>query len=160
VKFRGNFTCYNDFKKNGIKTVGIFKCKILRPAPEDPFRLQGEKLPIISRILKVLNDFDTLITAGYTIEEAYKIMQKDSEAYDPKVLVALDIASAGIYEGLSLESVYLKDLKPGVVAAADIVDENGFVLVTKGAEITQMLIMKLENYNKLGKLREPIQILC
>ena len=128
--------------------------------PEDPFKLQGEKLPLISRILKVLNDFDTLITAGYTMEEAYKIMQKDSEAYDPKVLVALDVASAGIYEGLSLESVYLKDLKPGVVAAADIVDENGFVLVTKGAEITQMLIMKLVNYNKLGKLKEPIQILC
>ncbi len=120
----------------------------------------SEKLPLISRILRVLNDFDSLVSSGYSVEEAYKEMQKNSSAYDPKVLVALDVASAGIYEGLSLESVYLKDLKPGVVAAADIVDENGFVLVTKGAEITQMLIMKLVNYNKLGKLKEPIQILC
>ncbi len=127
--------------------------------PDNPDKLQGESLPLTSRILKVLNDFDTYVTAGYTFEDAFKKLKNNRIAYDPRVVVALDVAIAGIYEGLTLLSVYVKDLTPGVVVAADIVDENGFVLITKGAEITEMLKMKLMNYSNLGKVREPIQIL-
>ena len=75
------------------------------------------------------------------------------------MLIALDASITGIYDGLNLSSVLIEELEPGVVAAENIVDKNGFVLITKGAEITQMLKIKLLNYAKLGNLKEPIMIL-
>lgn len=122
-------------------------------------KLKGEEIPIISRILKVLNDFDTLVTSGKSFEDALDALKSNSQLYDPNVLIALDASITGIYDGLNLSSVLIEELEPGVVAAENIVDKNGFVLITKGAEITQMLKIKLLNYAKLGNVKEPIMIL-
>ena len=45
------------------------------------------------------------------------------------------------------------------MAAANIRDKNGQVLITKGAEITNMLKLKLMNFVKLGHVSEEIKIL-
>ncbi len=119
----------------------------------------GKDLPIISRILKVLNDFDTYITAGKSFQEAIAIMKKDELSYDPDVLVALDITISGIYEGLSLETVEIESVQPGVIIASDIKSKNGAVLVTKGMEVTELLKNKLLNYAKLSNIESKIKIL-
>jgi len=125
----------------------------------NPGDLKGESIPMISRILKVLNDFDTFVTSGYSFEDAFDEMKNNSQLYDPNILIALDAVIAGIYDGLNLVSASIEELEPGVVAAENIVDKNGFVLITKGAEITQMLKLKLLNYAKLGNVKEPLIIL-
>jgi response regulator RpfG family c-di-GMP phosphodiesterase len=119
----------------------------------------GEALPLISRILKVLNSFDTYVTAGSSFEEAYDKLKETEKEFDPNVLIALDATIAGVYDNLRLFSQNIKDVEPGVVCASDIKDKNKQVLVTKGAEITQMLKMKLINYAKLGHIDEEIKIL-
>lgn len=119
----------------------------------------GEALPLVSRILKVLNSFDTYVTAGLSFEDAYdKLKERESE-FDPNVLIALDASIAGVYANLRLITQKIEDVQPGVVAASDIKDRNGLVLVTKGAEITEMLKMKLLNFAKLGHIDEEIKIL-
>ncbi|GBD90070.1 hydrogenase transcriptional regulatory protein hupR1 [bacterium BMS3Abin04] len=125
----------------------------------NPGELKEESIPMISRILKVLNDFDTFVTSGYSFEDAFDKMKNNSQLYDPNVLIALDAVIAGIYDGLNLVSSTIEELEPGVVVAENIVDKNGFVLITKGAEITQMLKLKLLNYAKLGNVKEPLIIL-
>jgi response regulator RpfG family c-di-GMP phosphodiesterase len=119
----------------------------------------GEALPLVSRILKVLNCFDTLISAGFSGEEAYVKLKEREEEFDPNVLIALDASIAGIYSNLRLLTVNIKDVEPGVVVATDIKDKYGQVLITKGAEITEILKMKLLNYVKLGHVDEQIKIL-
>jgi len=119
----------------------------------------GEALPLVSRILKVLNSFDTFVTAGNSFEEAYDQLKLNENDFDPNILIALDAAIAGVYENLRLFTIKIKDIDPGVVAAADIKDKNGQVLITKGAEITDMLKMKLQNYVILGHVNEEIKIL-
>ena len=119
----------------------------------------GDSLPIISRILKVLNDFDTHVIAGDSFEDAFKKLKLNSNNYDPDVLVALDITISGIYEGLSLETVKIEDVQPGVIVASDIKNKSGIVLVTKGMEITGMLKSKLLNYAKLNNIDNEIKIL-
>ena len=126
---------------------------------DDKSILSGEALPIVSRILKVLNNFDTFVTAGCSFEEAYHELKNNESEYDPNVLIALDAAIAGVYDSLRLYSVSIKDVEPGVVAAIDIKDKNNQVLITKGAEITEMLKMKLMNFVKLGHVEEEIKIL-
>ncbi|MBK8944139.1 MAG: response regulator [Ignavibacteriae bacterium] len=118
-----------------------------------------EKLPIASRILYVLNKFDSYVTTGLSFEDAYDELKKNEDEFDPNVLIALDAAIAGIYQNLKLVSTTIEDVEPGVVAAADIIDKNGFVLITKGAEITNMMKLKLLNYNKLGNVKKEIKVL-
>lgn len=119
----------------------------------------GDNLPIASRILYTLNKFDNFVSAGFSYQDAYKELRKTEEEFDPNILIALDATIAGIYQNLKLLSVNIEDLEPGVVAAADIKDKNGFVLVTKGAEITQMMKLKLINYVKMGNTNREIKIL-
>lgn len=119
----------------------------------------GDSLPLVSRILRVLNSFDTFVTSGNSFEEAYDKLKETEDLFDPNVLIALDASIAGVYESLRLFTVNVKDLEPGVVAAADISDKNGQVLITKGAEITNMLKIKLMNFVKLGHVSEEIKIL-
>ncbi len=119
----------------------------------------GKDLPVISRILKVLNDFDTYTTAGNSFEETITLMKKDEYNYDPDVLVALDVTISGIYEGLSLETVEIQSLQPGVIIASDIKSKNGAVLVTKGMEVTEILKSKLLNYVNLSSIDSKIKIL-
>lgn len=119
----------------------------------------GESLPLVSRILKVLNSFDTFVTAGNSLEEAYDKLKLTEKEFDPNVLIALDASIAGVYQNLRLFTQNVNDIEPGVVAAADIMDNSGQVLITKGAEITEMLKMKLINYVKLGHVNETIKVL-
>lgn len=119
----------------------------------------GDSLPLVSRILKVLNSFDTFVTSGNSLEESYDKLKETEELFDPNVLIALDASIAGVYDNLRLFTVNVNDLEPGVVAAADIRDKNGQVLITKGAEITNMLKLKLMNFVKLGHVNEEIKIL-
>jgi response regulator RpfG family c-di-GMP phosphodiesterase len=119
----------------------------------------GNSLPIISRILKVLNDFDTYVTAGNSLEDAFKKLKLNGNNYDPDVLVALDVTISGIYEGLTLETIEIEDVQPGVIVASDIKNKSGTVLVTKGMEITGMLKSKLLNYVKLCNIDSKIKIL-
>jgi len=119
----------------------------------------GDNLPIASRILYTLNKFDNFVSAGFSYQEAYQELRKTEEKFDPNILIALDATIAGIYQNLKLLSVNIEDLEPGVVAAADIKDKNGFVLVTKGAEITQMMKLKLINYVKMGNTNREVKIL-
>lgn len=119
----------------------------------------GDSLPLVARILRVLNSFDTHVSAGCSPEEAYKKLKETEELFDPNVMIALDASIAGVYQSLSLFTVHVKDLEIGVVAAADIKDNNGQVLITKGAEITNMLKLKLINFVKLGHIQQEIKIL-
>ncbi|MBK7105404.1 MAG: response regulator [Ignavibacteriae bacterium] len=126
---------------------------------ENKYDICGEQLPIASRILYVLNKFDSYVTTGMSFEDAYDELKKYEEEFDPNVLIALDATIAGIYQNLKLISTNIDEVEPGVVAAADIVDKNGFVLITKGAEITNMMKLKLLNYVKLGNVSKEIKIL-
>ena len=126
---------------------------------KDPKAKCGTALPIISRILKVLNDFDTYVTTGDSFEDAFKKLKLKPDDYDPDVLVALDVTISGIYEGLTLETVNIEDVQPGVIVASDIKNKNGTVLITKGMEITEMLKSKLLNYVKLCNIDNKIKIL-
>jgi response regulator RpfG family c-di-GMP phosphodiesterase len=129
-----------------------------KPENEEEIKY-GEALPLVSRILKVLNSFDTFVSAGFTNEEAYIKLKEREEEFDPNVLIALDASIAGMYTNLRLLTINIKDIEPGVVAATDIKDKQGQVLITKGAEITEILKLKLLNYVKLGHVNHQIKIL-
>ncbi len=125
--------------------------------PED--YIVGEKIPESSRILRALNDYFFYTGCGMTSEEAVKKLFDNSNYYDPDVLAALNIEITGMYDGFILETVNLNELKPGMILAEDIKNDEGSVLLTKRNEITDVLIYKLNQYNRIRKIIEPIKVL-
>lgn len=120
--------------------------------------LHNENLLMATKILNVLINFDLLLKSGKSEQEALELMRK-SNKFDSTILAALDAELAGIYDGLTLLSVELEELKVGVILAEDIKDEDGKVLITKGSEISQASLSRLINYSKFGKIITPIKIL-
>jgi len=126
---------------------------------KDDSAKSGDSLPVISRVLKVLNDFDTFATINDSFEDACDKLKETPDLYDPNVIVALDITIDGIYDGLKLETVNVVALPLGVIIAHDIKNRNGIILVTKGMEVTEILKSKLVNYAKLYQIESTIKIL-
>jgi response regulator RpfG family c-di-GMP phosphodiesterase len=112
----------------------------------------------VTRILQAALDYDMLIHSGKPAPEAVASMQKYRERYDLRVLSALEtIASETIHDYITKE-IRIDDLRAGMVVAEDIVDLNGFSLLTKGNELSEAMLMRLQNFNMLQGIREPVRI--
>ncbi|NMB42468.1 MAG: response regulator [Firmicutes bacterium] len=113
--------------------------------------VKNAEIPIISRILKVVLDFDSLKAEGNTTVKALELMNGRLHWYDPDILVALEkeIVDSGI-----IKTVPLVEIFPGMVLLDDIRDSLGVVLVPKGSEITDVLKMRILNYSKFRSITD------
>ncbi len=119
---------------------------------------EEEIFPIL--ILKTLNDYFELLATGITPQQAIKKMEKEIEVkYSKDVLGALDAEISGIEKDRTIRIIKINELKPGVVLAEDLRDVNNFLLLPKGSRITPITFSKIINYNKMTKIKEPIEII-
>lgn len=119
----------------------------------------GDNIPLIGRILKVINDYDMFVKSGLTRHNVIDIMKADAGCYDSYILSALEAEISGLEDNLVIRYVNVNQLKPGMILAENVVDENNFLLVTKDNEITEVLLEKLKNYSLVRIISEPIKVL-
>ncbi|MDR4505222.1 MAG: response regulator [Candidatus Scalindua sp.] len=119
---------------------------------------KGTDIPLISRILKVVLDFDVMITKGMTKQKALSEMRAQSQWYDPDVYAALENEIISLKEGFVQRTIMLKDVQPGMVLADDIKTGKGVLLLQKGHEITDIMITRLLNIKHYDSIVEPIKI--
>jgi response regulator RpfG family c-di-GMP phosphodiesterase len=119
----------------------------------------GDNIPFLGRILKVLNDFNQAVSMGMTQREAISVLESKRQSYDPEILAALDAEIKGAAEGYSFEYIELKNLKPGMILAEGMTDVNGVLLLPKDSEISEISLIRVLNYSKVRKIKEPIKIL-
>ncbi|MBI9070713.1 MAG: response regulator [Melioribacteraceae bacterium] len=121
--------------------------------------ISGDSIPLMARMLKVINDYD--IYSRYSKENAriLEIMNKDVGAYDTEILLSLEAVANGLADELELKSVFVTELKVGMMAAENIKDESGKLLISKDTEISSAIIFRLNNYSKINKIVEPIKVL-
>ncbi len=120
---------------------------------------KGEDIPLTARILKVVIDYDALITRGRTKFKALKDMHTHMQWYDPDVFAALEAEITNIKEGHVLRKIMLKDIQPGMVLADDIKTSKGLLLVQRDQEITEVMRIRLLNLNNVNSIVEPITII-
>ena len=111
-----------------------------------------------ARILKVVLDFDKLITAGNTQSSALKVLLERAGWYDPHVLEALQAAveiTVGDFETLVLP---VSDLKPGMFLNGSLLSVRGSILLSDGQEITMSLILRLMNLLESGIINDNITV--
>lgn len=114
---------------------------------------KGKDIPLFSRILAVVRDYDYYIS-GCMEEECIqpqqaltKLMSYKNTIYDPDILTQFDNLFNNIPSGSDTEFCYSLDmLKPGMIIAEDVKLANGNVLITQSTTLTQSLIERMEHY--------------
>jgi response regulator RpfG family c-di-GMP phosphodiesterase len=118
----------------------------------------NESIPLYSRILKVSNDYIQLIQSNKTPLEAYEKMLEMYYQYDPKLLELLLTEVVGSDNNRKIKQIQLMELKGGMVVAKDIVDERETVLFKKDKEITEPIIIRLQQISNVRNIVEPLLV--
>jgi hypothetical protein len=116
-----------------------------------PDNLQGEEIPLGSRILAVVNDYDgfqigTLAEKKIGPEQALTMVrQLAGKRYDPRVVDVFSKLIEKIRSGQAGEKMVAQDqLKPGMVLARDLVGDNGALLLAADLTLTPQLISQIQ----------------
>ncbi|MGD0622810.1 MAG: HD domain-containing phosphohydrolase [Dehalococcoidia bacterium] len=118
--------------------------------------LGGKEIPVLARLLKVIFDYDELLQSGRTPERSLEILQSRQGYYDPDILATIESEILDLKEGYIIRSVSLQELAPGMILEENITDKRGLVLITRGHEITDVLKMRLMQFDNIT---EPIRML-
>lgn len=125
----------------------------------------GEAIPVGARILKVFSDLIHYENSGLSANDALTQMRSNTGYYDP---VVLDSAFAQfgvstpepVVASGSVKGVNLNDLKLGHVLAGKVETREGLAIAESGAPVSQMLLQKIRNYDRLGGIKQPILVVA
>jgi len=126
--------------------------------PED-IEISKYKLPIGSRLLKILLDFNKLQFSNYKDIELLKSMTKKPNKYDIDLL-KLIIKSYTVKKTIKIKQikVFPKELKPGMVVLDTIQTLSGVKLINSNTILTNTSITAIRSWEKLRDKIEPINV--
>jgi response regulator RpfG family c-di-GMP phosphodiesterase len=117
----------------------------------------GEEIPWGARVLKVVLDFDVLMTQGVSAAQAIVTMRKRAGWYDTEILEKF----AKLQEmGWEMEETKLAlgELRPGMVFSDDVKSKNGRLLIARGYEVTVSLLEKIRNLSPTIGVSQPLRV--
>jgi response regulator RpfG family c-di-GMP phosphodiesterase len=121
-------------------------------------RLEGKSIPLISRMLKVIIDFDDLTESGLNPNEALNKLQKNKHWYDPEILSILKTELEKAKKGVVIE-IKSNMIETGMILVDDVKTKMGVLLIPKGYEITDILRLRVLNFSQTNNIKEPIKVL-
>lgn len=159
---------YNNFPSTGADMLAPlstldYAANIIRYQNENmdgsgmPDGLKGKEIPLGSRIIRIVVDFQQLIhgqqfTQSLSFMDALEYMGKyTSIKYDP---ILLQLYTRFIQRLVKRDNVpqdklkHADELEPGLITTRDVITDNGILLVAKGTTLTGNLISKLNLYQQ------------
>ena len=118
---------------------------------------KGESLPLGSRILKVVLDFDMLESKGFPRDKALNQLKLQWKWYDPSVLKALKHFLV-IENKHIVKQIPLALLRAGMLLFEDITTTRGQLLISRGQEVSPIMIKRLNNFANTTGIKEPIRV--
>jgi response regulator RpfG family c-di-GMP phosphodiesterase len=117
-----------------------------------PDGLKGAAIPIESRVLHVVKDYDALLrklilTEALTPAEAVRYLNDHAGSrYDADVVAAFlkVVQTAARHENLRELRVSVEGLAPGMLVTRDLVNEHGVLMVPRGRRLDQHAINTLQ----------------
>ncbi|WP_020612279.1 HD domain-containing phosphohydrolase [Sediminispirochaeta bajacaliforniensis] len=124
-----------------------------------PDGLAGEAIPLASRILKVLAEYDWMIHRdGKSVQDALAfLLQHSEQLYDPLVVTRFHQLLRESGETNS-SSVPLKDLKPGMELMSDIFLKDGVLFLPGKTVITAEILERIDRFRDLIEERKGYYI--
>jgi response regulator RpfG family c-di-GMP phosphodiesterase len=124
-------------------------------------RPSGEALPLGSRILRIVMDFNTFSRDRAPLSQALRNLQKNKSEYDPTLLRQFIEQFAPAKEQVDQEgtvSISPAELLVGQTICCDISTKDGILLLKAGAKLSETSVERLKNYSKLFGLQAPILV--
>ncbi|GGB53247.1 response regulator receiver modulated metal-depenent phosphohydrolase [Roseibium aquae] len=124
---------------------------------------KGEDIPIAARIIKLLTDLWYASPETGVDAAAFGALRINGHRYDPKLLKLakeLFLEQADSVEGRVAVLCYLRALRVGDILSDDVRTEISHELVLAGGhQLTETTIRRLEQYNRVSGIRQPIRVL-
>lgn len=121
--------------------------------------VEGDQIPIISRILKVALDYDYQISQGKSQTAATGALLAHSSWYDPEVIEALKAIFAVEEEEYIVKEIKALFLQPGMLLAEGVRTKSDLLLVQEKQEVSEAMCVYIQNFAENGNIIEPIKIL-
>jgi hypothetical protein len=118
---------------------------------------ESQVIDLGSQILKVVLDFDQLVTKGLTKPEALIRLAQQPGDYNPKLVTALTTIHLDDV-GEIVKALPIRELSTGMIAEKDIRANNGLLLVPKGQEISYPVLERLRNFARQSGVVEPVWV--
>ena len=113
--------------------------------PEDDVR--GEDIPLGSRILHAVLDYNILIANRFAPMRAIEALQEREGRYDPEVLTALANVIDPDQVSYTIE-MDVDRIRPGMVLGQDIITNSAIKIADRGETVTAVLIERLRHLTK------------
>ncbi len=123
-----------------------------------PGARRGSDIPLGSRILKVVLDYDALVSSGSSTAAALATLTEHTDWYDAAVLRAMETL-VGLESQYEVKKVSAKDLNSNMILAENVLSTDGQILIAKGFELSPSILRRLEHFAQNMPLREPICVL-
>ena len=121
--------------------------------------ISGDQIPIISRILKVAQDYELAISLGKSETAAISSMMILPNRYDPDVLEALKTIFTKENDGYIIKEIRPELVVPGMLLAEGVRTKNDLLLVAERQEISETMCVYIQNFADNNNLITPIKIL-
>ncbi|HPM02968.1 MAG TPA: response regulator [Candidatus Cloacimonadota bacterium] len=110
-----------------------------------------------AQLLKIALDLDQKLISGMLMSESLQFLISNPAVYNPKLVSALD--SFKFEKNYSrIEYVTVDKLDLFMIAAQNIEDKNGRILLAKDQEITPASVEYLKSFAKRIGIKEPFQV--
>lgn len=122
-----------------------------------PDNLKKDDIPLGSRILKVVSDYDYLLLGHKHNQKLspdraqFYLKEERGKQYDYKIVDSYLSLLERLPEIDELEADYCvatSKLEPGMIVSADVLTNNGGIMLTKDTELTETAIKKLVEYEE------------
>jgi response regulator RpfG family c-di-GMP phosphodiesterase len=125
-----------------------------------PDDVKEESIPVGARLLKILSDLAQLESEGALPLRALSEMQHRNGCYDPKLLAEVracfggpDANAEAVKETVA---VMVRDLNVGMVLHTNVLTKDGTLVLAAGHQINEMSLEKIQNFEQLSGIQEPI----
>lgn len=115
-------------------------------------------ISIGAQMLMAAHDLDHLITGGSSIKSAVSKM-RGRELYNPLLLDSLDGMEETTREKVEIRAVNVNELKVGMVINEDVLSMSSMLLVSRGTEVTESVMLHLTSIAVNTGVKEPFRVL-
>ncbi|WP_158545393.1 HD domain-containing phosphohydrolase [Bremerella cremea] len=139
---------------NGVaKIIELQNRRLDQPARKE--ECPDEEIPLGAKVLKVLVDYDKLISTTSAQHVIEVLANQRKTWYDPQVVNAL---KAVLQESEVLRAITIAELKLGMLFDQDVKTSDGSILVTRGQEVNESIIKRLQNFDRSQGVQQPIAV--
>lgn len=118
----------------------------------------GESLPLGARLLRLATDYETGVSQRPSVQDTLRALRGDPGAYDPRILDVLCRLHDETEPEAPPREIEVFDLEEGMIIFDDVHTTEGILLIGRGTEVTEALILRLENYHSQGRVSSTVRV--